>query len=126
MRKWLILVSVLLVLTVVVAALPVGAQDAAAVTCGGSLPPRLVVGDQGRIAERFSTLREQPAGKIIKVMYAPARFVVLQGPICAGYGPLTWYEIQYETGEKGWASESQVYSIWGYNHYWLELDLGRE
>lgn len=120
MRK-LVLLTVLAALVFgVFATLPAAAQ---AVSCAGSLPPRLVIGDQGRIAQRFSTLREVPAGKPIKVMYAPARFVVLQGPICDGFGPLTWYEIQYETGEKGWASESQVYSLFGRNQYWLELDV---
>jgi hypothetical protein len=126
MRK-LVLLTVLVALVFgVVAALPVAAQEVSSSSCAGSLPPRLVVGDQGRIAQRFSTLRETPAGKPIKVIYAPARFVVLQGPICDGFGPLTWYEIQYETGEKGWASESQVYSLFGLNQYWLELDVQQE
>ena len=88
--------------------------------CAGSLAPRLVVGDRGRIARAYSTLRAQPAGDPIEVVYAPAQFDVLQGPRCAGYGPLIWYEIEYDNGLKGWASESQVNSIWGSNQYWLE------
>lgn len=88
--------------------------------CAGSLPARLAINDRGRIAERFSTLRYYPAGQPIYVVYSPAEFTVLDGPICAGYGPLTWYYIRYDNGWEGWASESQVWSIYGYNRYWLE------
>jgi hypothetical protein len=91
--------------------------------CAGSLEPMLAVGDQGQIAERFSTLRTYPAGPVIRVVPAPETFTVIDGPVCAGYGPLTWYHIRYDDpalGE-GWASESQVYSIYGRNLYWLEL-----
>lgn len=88
--------------------------------CAGSLPARLVVGDRGRIAQRFSTLRYQPAGHPIHVVYSPAEFTVIDGPYCGGYGPLTWYYIRYDNGWEGWASESQRWSIWGYNQYWLE------
>jgi hypothetical protein len=87
--------------------------------CGGSLAPRLEIGDRGRIAQRFSTLRHFPAGRAIRVVYAPAEFTVLDGPICAGYGPLAWYLIDYGNGLVGWASESQRYSLWGRNQYWL-------
>lgn len=89
-------------------------------TCEGSLPTRLVVNGRGRIAQRFSTLRQQPAGAPIQTVFAPASFTVLQGPVCAGTGNLTWYEIQYDSGLRGWASESQIHSIWGPNAYWLE------
>lgn len=102
------------------ATLPPAPVDGA-VSCAGSLEPRLVVGDVGQIAERFSTLRRTPAGRPIRVVYAPATFTVLEGPICAGYGPLTWYRIRYENGQEGWASESQKLSQYGNNSYWLEL-----
>ena len=92
----------------------------AAASCAGSLPTRLVTGDRGRIAHAYSTLRTQPAGSPIEIVFAPAEFSVLQGPLCAGYGPLAWYEIEYDDGSTGWASESQVDSIWGPNQYWLE------
>ncbi len=88
--------------------------------CAGSLPTQLVVGQQGQIAERFSTLRYYPAGPAIRVMYSPATFTVLDGPLCAGYGPLAWYLLDYGDGLIGWASESQVWSIYGNNRYWLE------
>lgn len=93
--------------------------------CAGSLPTRLVTGEPGRIAERFSTLRYYPAGPAIRVVYAPATFDVIAGPVCAGYGPLAWYYIRYRDGRgEGWASESQRYSSYGYNRYWL-LPLAR-
>ncbi|MBK8025616.1 MAG: hypothetical protein IPK19_30550 [Chloroflexi bacterium] len=118
MRKVLMIVVLVFVIAAAFSVVPASGQD-----CAGSPPARLVVGDQGRIAQRFSTLRASPAGQPLQVMYAPRRFVVLQGPQCAGNGPLTWYEIQYETGERGWASEGQVYSLYGWNQYWLELDV---
>ncbi|MBZ0296704.1 MAG: hypothetical protein K8L99_29350 [Anaerolineae bacterium] len=88
--------------------------------CAGSLPTRLTVNGRGRIAQRFSTLRYQPAGYPIERVYSPAEFTVVDGPYCGGYGPLTWYYIRYDNGWEGWASESQRWSIWGYNQYWLE------
>lgn len=102
--------------------------DAAATTpvqptdgdCAGSLAPRLAVGMTGQIARTYSTLRNVPAGTPVYVVYSPATFTVLEGPVCAGYGPLTWYRIDYGDGRTGWASESQVYSMWGNNLYWLE------
>jgi hypothetical protein len=86
--------------------------------CGGSLATQLAPGDEGYIAERFSTLRYYPAGPAIQVVYAPAYFTVVAGPVCAGFGPLAWYYISYG-GAEGWASESQLYSIWGNFRYWL-------
>ncbi|MDZ4767273.1 MAG: hypothetical protein SGI73_22250 [Chloroflexota bacterium] len=90
------------------------------VSCAGSLAPVLTVGQTGQIASRFSTLRHTPAGRVIRVVYAPATFTVLEGPVCGGFGPLTWYLIRYENGDEGWASESQKTSIYGNNQYWLE------
>lgn len=91
--------------------------------CAASLPPRLVVGDGGMVAQGYSTLRSAPAGNPIAVYPHGTRFEVLEGPICAGYGPLTWYKIKYADGKKGWASESQRVSVWGSNLYWLEKAL---
>lgn len=97
-----------------------GVVGDAAVTCAGSLEPRLTVGQMGQIAERYSTLRQTPGGRVIKVVSAPAMFTVLEGPVCGGFGPLTWYRIRYEDGSEGWASESQRTSRFGNNQYWLE------
>ena len=86
--------------------------------CGASLAPQLVVGQQGEIAQRFSTLRATPGGAGFRVVYAPATFTVLDGPICAG--GLVYFHIDYGNGLVGWATESQKSSIYGANQYWLE------
>jgi hypothetical protein len=89
-------------------------------TCWGSLTPRLAVGDTGRVARSFSSLRTVPAGNVIQVMYSGDQFTVLEGPVCAGYGTLAWYRLDYGNGLTGWASESERYSMWGTNLYYLE------
>ena len=86
-------------------------------TCPGAPPAELAVGDIGYIAQVYSTLRAAPGGMPIKVMYAPATFQVIEGPVCDGY--LNYYHIVYTDGSTGWASEGQVVSAWGYNQYWL-------
>ncbi|MCA9893969.1 MAG: SH3 domain-containing protein [Anaerolineae bacterium] len=91
--------------------------------CAASLPPLLAVGDGGMVAREYSTLRDAPAGNPVAIYPHGSRFEVLEGPICAGYGPLTWYKIRYTDGKEGWASESQRISIWGSNLYWLEKAL---
>ena len=85
--------------------------------CPGSLATRLTVGSQGTIAQTFSTLRDAPGGNEFLVVYAPATFTVLSGPASDGY--LCYFQIDYGNGQVGWAAESQVWSIWGYNQYWL-------
>jgi hypothetical protein len=87
--------------------------------CAGSLAPRLSVGQQGVVARDFSSLRTAPAGPVFRIIPGGTRFTVLEGPVCAGYGTLTWYRIDYGAGLVGWASESERYSIYGNNLYWL-------
>ncbi|MGQ9887616.1 MAG: hypothetical protein ACUVSX_03910 [Aggregatilineales bacterium] len=86
-------------------------------TCAGSLPPRLTVGRPGSIAQRFSSLRTAPGGPAFRIVYAPATFTVVGGPVCAG--DLLFWEIDYGGGLRGWALESQVVSEFGLNQYWL-------
>lgn len=86
--------------------------------CAASLAPRLVVGQQGEIAQRFSTLRSTPGGAVIRTVYAPGTFTVLEGPQCAR--GLVFFRIDYGNGVVGWANESQRASIYGANQYWLE------
>jgi hypothetical protein len=85
--------------------------------CPGSLATRLTVGSQGSIAQTFSTLRDVPGGNTIKVVFAPATFTVLAGPASDGY--LCYFQIDYGNGQTGWAAESQIWSIWGFDQYWL-------
>ncbi len=96
-----------------------GAAAQADARCPGSLAPRLTVGGSGSIAQRFSSLRTAPAGPAFRVVYAPATFRVLAGPVCAGAVPLNFWQIDYGGGLVGWAAESQVVSEFGYNQYWL-------
>jgi len=86
--------------------------------CSRSLAPGLTVGGTGRIAERYSTLRAAPGGAPIQVVYAPRTFTVTAGPSCAnGY---VFFEIDYGSGLKGWALESEAYSpLYGTDKRWL-------
>lgn len=86
--------------------------------CSGSLPSRLAVGQRGRIASVFSTLRDAPFGFPTQVIYAPATFTVLEGPVCSN--TFAYYRIDYGNGATGWALESEREGIYGSNRYWLE------
>jgi hypothetical protein len=101
----------------------VGTAVEAGTPCAGSPDSRLTVGQPGYVAQRFSSLRSAPAGPVIRVIYSPATFTVLEGPVCAGYGPLAFYRVDYGGGVTGWASEGEVYSIYGSNQYWLAPGL---
>jgi hypothetical protein len=85
--------------------------------CPGSLPTQLAVNGRGQIAEVFSTLRPAPGAVPGQIIYAPAQFTVLEGPVCDSY--LNYWRIRYDDGLEGWAAESQTVSPWGYNRYWL-------
>lgn len=85
--------------------------------CPGSLPTRLEVGDTGEIVDLFSTLRRTPDGEEIRRVDGPATFEVIDGPVC--FNTLTWFEIEYPDGDSGWALESQRFSIYGLDQYWL-------
>jgi hypothetical protein len=85
--------------------------------CPGSLPTRLAIGSTGVVARSFSSLRNAPGGVVLRVMYTGAAFTVIDGPQCAN--GLTFFKLDYGGGVVGWASESEVYSIWGNNLYWL-------
>lgn len=93
--------------------------------CSGSLANQLnTVGQTGEINRVFSTLRSAPAGPAVEVVYSPATFTVAAPPgggpsaVCGADG-LTYVYIDYGGGMEGWASESQVISIYGRNLYWL-------
>ncbi|MEP7291932.1 MAG: hypothetical protein ABI835_09115 [Chloroflexota bacterium] len=118
MRKFAILMVVVLLLSMVASVSADG--ETSDPLCAGSLPNRLAVGDHGQIAQRFSTLRPAP-GAVGTTIYADeGEFEVLDVQ-CAATGPLWWLHIHYlDSGLDGWASESQVLSIYGFNQYWLE------
>lgn len=117
MRKTVIFfVIVVLVVSMASTVTATGTVDP---TCPGSLQNQLTAGMRGQIAQRFSTLRTKPGGSGT-VILAPAEFTVLEAPQCTANGPLWWLHIRYDSGEEGWASESQVFSIYGFDNYWLE------
>ncbi|MBE2266907.1 MAG: hypothetical protein IAE80_01660 [Anaerolinea sp.] len=87
-------------------------------TCPNSLPNVLnTAGMTGEITQRFSTVRNAPAGTPIRVVYAPDTFTVLGSQCVNGF---YWINVDYGDGLIGWALESQKYSIYGNNQYWLE------
>lgn len=134
MRKLAVLIVVLLMVS-----MTFSVSSAAAPTpdpaCSGSLQRMLSAdplspNNEGFITSVFSTLRYTPDGGVKEVMFAPGTFTVvdpvaepgiftggLTQPTCKT-NVLFWY-IRYGTGEEGWASESQVSSIFGSNQYWL-------
>jgi hypothetical protein len=135
MRKTLVLASLLVLVLAAFWVASASAGEAAAPAagvslqadpaCPGSLVPRLVVGQQGRVARVFSSLRSSPAGpafrflpggSVFTVLAAPAGF---SNPTCASNNLWYWY-IDYGNGVVGWANESQVSSQYGSNLYWLE------
>ncbi len=99
--------------------------------CSGSLIPQLTPGAPGHVAGFFSTLRNTPDGTVKQVIFSPATFSTqtdaqamtdtgLHQPTCNN-NVWFWY-IQYtdvEGSPFGWASESQVISLFGLNQYWL-------
>ncbi len=99
--------------------------------CPGSLLPQLSPGAPGHINRVFSSLRYTPDGSVKQVIFAPATFSVqtveqtltdtgLSQPSCVN-DVWSWY-IQYtdvDGNPYGWASESQILSIWGPDQYWL-------
>jgi hypothetical protein len=136
MRKLAVLIVVLLMvsMTFSVSSAAAPAPDPA---CTGSLTrmlsadPAAVTVNHGFITSIFSTLRYTPDGGVKKVMFSPNEFVVvdpvaepglfaggLTQPTCKT-NVLFWYIRYPATGDEGWASESQVASIFGSNQYWL-------
>ena len=80
--------------------------------CLASPETRLDGAAQGQVAQVFSSIREDIGSQnILKTMFAPAVFDILDGPICAG--PHYWYQVSFD-GTTGWSTE-------GYQEeYWLE------
>jgi hypothetical protein len=85
--------------------------------CPGGLPNQLSVGMRGYIVSTFSTLRDTPGGNPVQRVFSPAQFTVIGGPVSDGY--LCYFQLLYDDASTGWASESQLYSSWGSNKYWL-------
>lgn len=85
----------------------------ASAACLGAPAPRLHVGDTGRVAQVFSSLRAGLDSNIVlKIMYRANNdtFTVLAGPFCAS-GPHNWYQVNH-AGMIGWVTEGQGSTYW--------------
>ncbi|MBX3064242.1 MAG: SH3 domain-containing protein [Anaerolineae bacterium] len=93
-------------------AAPTATPPANAMTCPGSLPSRLVVGQVGRVSPGdANNMRDNPSRSAKKVGSIPAgaEFIVLDGPVCAdGYA---WWQVNYN-GLIGWTVEGDGAVYW--------------
>jgi hypothetical protein len=84
------------------------------ITCPGVLPPRLVIGERGRVIPGIpNRLREEPGIDRTQIgrIDGGRQFDVLDGPVCSdGYA---WWQVNYN-GQVGWTAEGTN------NEYWLE------
>ncbi len=91
-----------------------GSSTQGAYQCPGAPPPRLTVGQTGRVTPGLpNKLRSEPSLNASEVGRAPgeAVFVVVGGPVCAdGY---TWWQINYN-GIIGWTASGTE------GEYWVE------
>lgn len=73
--------------------------------CPGSLPPRLIVGEQGQVGPgSANNVRTTPStsGERVFRMEAGTVFTVLDGPVCAE--DFTWWQVDVD-GAQGWTVE---------------------
>lgn len=90
---------------------PAAAQDLSA--CPEALPPRLVIGESGRVTPGdANNVRDTPSRQGEQTGEIPAGgiFTVLDGPVCAD--GLIWWQVDYQE-LVGWTVE-------GSGEYWLE------
>ncbi len=116
MNKYLVL-SVIIILTMVGAAIPARAQGVSG--CPGTLEIRLLLGGMGRVLEADIEVVHEPALEAAqpKILPAGGLFTVLDGPVCED--DTAWWQVDfYETGEK----EGVVISQTGWIYEWFDGD----
>jgi hypothetical protein len=78
----------------------------------GTLPPRLTVGEHGRVLPGDpNNVRIQPsrASEVLDRVSAGNTFWVMAGPVCAdGY---VWWQVEY-SGIIGWTAEGDATDYW--------------
>lgn len=78
--------------------------------CADSLPPRLMIGGSGRVADGDLPQRVRSApglsAEMVATLNPGAIFAVLDGPLCEQDNGLLWWHIAWESGE-GWVAEAQ-------------------
>lgn len=83
--------------------------------CAPNLPPRLIIGSQGRVtpgvpnAIRSGPSRQNGVSSVVGTIPGGGVFNVLNGPIC-GDG-LTWWQVSY-LGVTGWTAEGENFTYW--------------
>ncbi len=78
--------------------------------CLNSLPPRLVIGETGRVIDEGVPQRVRIApsmgAEIIATLNPGAEYTVMDGPLCGQGNGLMWWRIAWDEGD-GWTAESQ-------------------
>lgn len=88
---------------------------AGTVTCSINLPPRLLIGLQGRVTPgQANILRSQPSrdnetSNVIGQIAAGELFTTINGPVCGD--KLTWWQVYYQ-GQTGWMAEGENGVYW--------------
>jgi uncharacterized protein YraI len=93
---------------------PAQPADSGGYTCAGAPPPRLTVGQTGRVTPGVpNKLRAQPSVNAVEVGSIPgeAQFTVIGGPTCAD--SYTWWQVDYQ-GAVGWTASGTA------SEYWVE------
>jgi hypothetical protein len=83
-----------------------------AISCSSALPPRLVIGKQGRVTPGLpNNIRQGPGSSTTYVGEIPPGgvFTVLDGPRCAS--GMAWWQVNYN-GLIGWTPEGQGTEYW--------------
>lgn len=100
-------------------------QGSSAVTCSGALPPRMIVGQAGRVTYGYGPtgLRDRPQGSVTERIPEGGVFTVLDGPTCttAQQGHLNWWHVRTDAGHEGWMPEGYVNGP-----YWIEPVSGSQ
>jgi len=91
------------------------ATEASTDACVGAVPPRLIVGAEGRVLPGLpNVIRERPGqatdNPIIGYIAEGEVFGVLDGPVCAADG-LYWWQVD-DNGITGWTPEGDTIDYW--------------
>jgi len=108
MRKLTVLIGLTIMLSLWPLASTLSAQPD---RCPGAPAPRLTVGGEARVAQSFSTVRDDIGGDPIRTVEASEGlfFDVLAGPYC--YGVYNWWQVSVD-GVTGWVAEGTGLLYW--------------